>query len=244
MLDVRCPKCKEALDIPEALMDAHVRCPYCNQKFMVHADRSIEILTVSPWKRIWARVTLNDWCFEGRATRREYWRRVLLAFIVTGAMLLILYWIMYLSITKSLVNLFCVCSVLLLSVLIVVENIILMLPVTIRRFHDRDMSGWWYLWFLLLSCIPFIGWIAGIVGLAILGCMDGLPGPNRYGEDPKGRPRGQQTFSTFFNRPSSVESNAVESVETRLSKLRGLRDSGVLSESEYEAQRRKIIGSL
>ena len=46
------------------------------------------------------------------------------------------------------------------------------LAVSIRRMHDQDRSGWWIL-------CP----IANIIFLFI----DGTPGPNRFGPDPKGR---------------------------------------------------------
>ena len=46
------------------------------------------------------------------------------------------------------------------------------LAVSIRRMHDQDRSGWWIL-------VP----IANIIFLFI----DGTPGTNRFGPDPKGR---------------------------------------------------------
>lgn len=49
-------------------------------------------------------------------------------------------------------------------------SIIPSLAVSIRRMHDQDRSGWWIL-------CP----IANIIFLFI----DGTPGPNRFGEDPK-----------------------------------------------------------
>lgn len=51
--------------------------------------------------------------------------------------------------------------------------------VGVRRLHDTDRSGWW----LLLVLVPVLGWIA----LLVFMCTDGTPGPNSYGEDPKGR---------------------------------------------------------
>lgn len=51
-------------------------------------------------------------------------------------------------------------------------TIIPALAVSIRRMHDQDRSGWWIL-------VP----IANIIFLFI----DGTPGPNRFGPDPKGR---------------------------------------------------------
>ena len=50
--------------------------------------------------------------------------------------------------------------------------------VLVRRLHDINHSGWWW----LLVFIPIIGWIILIVFLA----SPGTPGPNRYGPSPYG----------------------------------------------------------
>lgn len=52
------------------------------------------------------------------------------------------------------------------------------LAVSVRRLHDSDKSGFW----LLLNFVPFGGLVIFIFDL-----IDGTPGPNRYGPDPKGR---------------------------------------------------------
>jgi uncharacterized membrane protein YhaH (DUF805 family) len=65
--------------------------------------------------------------------------------------------------------------------------------VTVRRLHDRDMSGWWYLGFIVLSLIPLIGFIVSIAFLVIL-FLPGTPGPNRFGADPKD-PAASQVFA-------------------------------------------------
>src|SRR6186997_963595 len=51
-------------------------------------------------------------------------------------------------------------------------TIIPAIAVSVRRMHDQDRSGWWIL-------CP----IANI----IFYCLDGTPGTNRFGPDPKGR---------------------------------------------------------
>ena len=51
------------------------------------------------------------------------------------------------------------------------------LAVSIRRLHDIDKSGWYY----LLVLIPIIGWI----WLIVLFATEGTRGPNKYGPDPK-----------------------------------------------------------
>lgn len=53
------------------------------------------------------------------------------------------------------------------------------LAVSIRRLHDTNRTGWW----LLLGLIPFLGALV----LLIFYLLDGTPGPNKYGPDPKGR---------------------------------------------------------
>ena len=51
------------------------------------------------------------------------------------------------------------------------------LAISIKRWHDRDKSGWW----VLIAFIPIIGWIWTIVEL---GFLPGTDGPNQYGDDP------------------------------------------------------------
>lgn len=72
-------------------------------------------------------------------------------------------------------------------------TIIPTIAVTVRRLHDRDMSGWWYLGFMVLSFIPLVGFIVSIAFLVIL-FLAGTPGPNRFGEDPKD-PLSAQVFA-------------------------------------------------
>lgn len=50
----------------------------------------------------------------------------------------------------------------------------------IKRFHDRDKSGWW----VLIAFVPLIGWIWYIIEC---GFLPGTSGPNRYGPDPLGK---------------------------------------------------------
>jgi uncharacterized membrane protein YhaH (DUF805 family) len=51
------------------------------------------------------------------------------------------------------------------------------IAVTVRRLHDTDRSGWWF----LIQLIPIVG---GIV-LLVFVCLEGTRGPNRFGADPK-----------------------------------------------------------
>ena len=65
-------------------------------------------------------------------------------------------------------------------------NLIPFLAVSVRRLHDQDRSGW----LMLLALIPVLGWFA----LLVLCLLDGTPGENRYGSDPK-KPWNADVFS-------------------------------------------------
>jgi uncharacterized membrane protein YhaH (DUF805 family) len=64
--------------------------------------------------------------------------------------------------------------------LAIVVSLVLIYPsvnIGIKRYHDRDKSGWW----VLITLIPIIGWIWYFIEA---GCLPGTPGPNQYGPDP------------------------------------------------------------
>ena len=48
----------------------------------------------------------------------------------------------------------------------------------VKRWHDRDKSGWWY----LISFVPIIGSLWAFIET---GFLPGTEGDNRYGPDPK-----------------------------------------------------------
>lgn len=54
------------------------------------------------------------------------------------------------------------------------------LAISIKRWHDRDKSGW----YVLVVLIPIVGPIWSFVET---GFLPGTPGPNRYGPDPLAR---------------------------------------------------------
>ena len=63
-----------------------------------------------------------------------------------------------------------------LSTIVVVLLFIPAITSQIRRFHDRDKSGW----FILVNFIPIVGWIFVLVMLV----EKGTPGKNRFGDYP------------------------------------------------------------
>ena len=101
--------------------------------------------------------------FSTRASRSEFWFWTLfavLASIAAGTIDRVLFPDAITSPVHSLVGL------------------ALFLPgmaVSIRRLHDLDRTGWWFL-------VAFT--VIGIILLIIWNCMPGTPGPNRFGPDP------------------------------------------------------------
>jgi len=57
----------------------------------------------------------------------------------------------------------------------------------IKRWHDRDKSGWW----VFIGLVPLIG---GLWVLVECGFLDGTQGPNKFGPSPKGIGAPQAVF--------------------------------------------------
>jgi uncharacterized membrane protein YhaH (DUF805 family) len=96
--------------------------------------------------------------FNGRARRKEYWMFTLFFMIIYYAVIGI--------------GAFMQSGLLLgLGGLFALGLLLPSIGVAVRRMHDVDKSGWFIL-------IPIYN--------LILACTEGTPGPNQYGEDPKG----------------------------------------------------------
>jgi uncharacterized membrane protein YhaH (DUF805 family) len=108
--------------------------------------------------------------FTGRATRAEYWK-----FFVLYEVLVTILSAAYVSYydsspygsTDFVAFVGFVLGVILLSVP--------MIAVSIRRLHDLDMPGWWFLMTLFIPPISLVIWFALMCGI-------GTNGDNRYGQ--------------------------------------------------------------
>jgi uncharacterized membrane protein YhaH (DUF805 family) len=104
--------------------------------------------------------------FSGRAARKEYWLFVLL-FLMLYAISLVL---------DLIVGTFHAPSGLgLLNSLVILGLVIPAIATTVRRLHDLNWSGWWY----LLTFIPFASLVFFVAFI-----FRGTVGPNRFGPDP------------------------------------------------------------
>ena len=106
--------------------------------------------------------------FSGRARRKEYWMFVLFN-VIFAILALSLDVVLGTAMEASFFGVFygLYCLFVLLPAL----------AVGVRRLHDTGRSGWW----ILISFIPVIGGIWYFV----LMVLDGDPGENQYGENPK-----------------------------------------------------------
>ena len=172
---------------------------------------------------------------RGRATRHEYWFTVvpITLFMLLLWGILVVYTISARYDRDGIVALFVMCII---GTLICFS---LLIPVNIRRLHDRNMSGWFLLAFSLGSLVPFVNIFVSITQFIIMGCLDGTIGPNDFGPDPKGRQ--PKNVSTAMASTSEIYK---EAPEDRLMKLLKLKEAGVLTEEEYEEKRRKILEEI
>jgi len=68
------------------------------------------------------------------------------------------------------------------------------LSVTVRRFHDHNVSGWWAIGLYVVGLIPYLGVLANLGMLWVL-VRGGTWGPNDYGPDPVNPWRNNATFA-------------------------------------------------
>lgn len=110
-----------------------------------------------------------DWqhllfAFDGRINRAKFW----LASLIVGAAMTILVMIAV-AVNSSLVWI--------LFAVVYIGAIWVGLAISIKRWHDRDKSGWW----ILIGLVPIIG---GLWALIETGFLPGTSGDNQYGPDP------------------------------------------------------------
>ncbi len=109
--------------------------------------------------------------FSGRARRMEYWMFVLF-YIIFGAVAVMLD--NALGLTMGQYGYGPIYGIYVLAMLIP------SLAVAVRRLHDTGRSGWW----ILIVFIPIIG----VIWLLVLMVLEGDPGENKYGPNPKAQP--------------------------------------------------------
>lgn len=107
----------------------------------------------------------NAFDFAGRSRRKEFWMFYLFNILAFLAVVLIGRLLFPERVTMTI---FCVYWLMVL---------IPSLSIHIRRLHDIGKSGWW----LLVMFIPVVGPLV----IFVFNLMNGFPGDNEYGVDPK-----------------------------------------------------------
>ena len=121
--------------------------------------------------------------FDGRMRRLHYW----LASFGAGFALSVFYLAVFMilfgiasttgDVSAAMSSPGMIIALLLLTLVYLVFAFWVSLAVQIKRWHDRDKSGWW----VLINFVPFIG---GIWALIECGFLEGTKGPNKFGPDP------------------------------------------------------------
>jgi len=104
--------------------------------------------------------------FSSRASRKEY-------FIFAVFYSIILYSLIFLDMLLGIPSLGGMSALTSIFILAMVSP---SLGVTVRRLHDTNRNGWWF----LLMFIPLIG----IIWFTVLLCLKGTEGENRFGIGP------------------------------------------------------------
>jgi len=105
----------------------------------------------------------NMFNYQGRASRSAYWWFALFQVLAWVGVLILAF--IFAAVHVPAVSI-------LLYVAAVIGSILVGLPLTVRRLHDTDRSGFWY----LIALVPF----GGIV-LLVFTLLEGTPGQNRFG---------------------------------------------------------------
>jgi len=102
--------------------------------------------------------------FQGRSSRSEFWYFVLFSGVLSGVA-----WGLDRALGTAAEGT---------GLFLRVAELVFLLPsisVAVRRLHDIDRTGWWYL-------IAMTG--VGLIVLIVFYCRRGTPGANRFGPEP------------------------------------------------------------
>ncbi|MCL1497790.1 DUF805 domain-containing protein [Xanthomonas nasturtii] len=114
--------------------------------------------------------------FNGRSRRKEYWMFALmqtLVLIVLTGLFAVAAAVMGSENNPGPVAWLIVAVMVIFVLALIVPGI----AVTVRRLHDQGKSGWFY----LICLVPYVGAFV----LLVFMCIEGVPNPNEYGENPK-----------------------------------------------------------
>ncbi len=183
---IHCPYCHEALQSDSEWVGQTTSCPFCHKQFTILQEQEdttvgeptsthcslVNTDRASCWRYFINCLTKKYCCFEGRASRKEYWSYQLILLLLLALIAIVTY-----VPFDKLEDVVCC-----LSVVLSVLTFVLILPgigVSIRRLHDVGCPGWVF----FLQFIPFISAITTTI-FFVLTLLPSQPHPNKYGDGP------------------------------------------------------------
>lgn len=169
---------------------------------------------------------------SGRATRGEFWRISLLSIVIYIMGGLLSYGIMYHGImaAEAVVLLLGMA----LSVMVHTLAFLLPLPTTVRRYHDLDMSGTWYLFFACLSVFV----LPALLNFILLGFVPGTRGSNRYGPPPT------DVAPIVVKKIQASSSSSPQLFKLRLERIEKMYAKKMISKQKYEQQKAALLAKI
>lgn len=192
--------------------------------------------------------------FKGRATRLEFWTVSVVFYSYS-----VIIFVLFLPLTEVVSEgIFSLLIFLFLFFVFWFES-----AIHIKRWHDRDKSGWW----MLIHLIPMIGFVWSVIDN---GFLRGTEGNNRFGEDPleisiNNKEEITATTSDKKEITSSEEAspgettsdkeeitsseeassdNGNDSPEDKLAKLSELKEKGLIDEDDYNSKKEEILKTI
>lgn len=156
--------------------------------------------------------------FSGRASRSEFWYSILFLCIVSGV----------LSAADQTGNL---------DELWFLATVLPSLAVTARRLHDTNRSGWLQ---LLVFCPP-VGTIALIVWCCQRPAEWDIAKPGAAALGPAGSGVASCPVGERYQPRTKAASEVIVTIDA-LERLAKLKDSGAITQEEFEAEKQKIFG--
>ena len=127
----------------------------------------------------WYRDAFKNYAvFTGRSRRAAFWFFQLFNAIVIFALVILASLLFALNGSEGL-GVFGILGILV-YILLSIYGLVIIFPtlaLSVRRLHDTDRSGWWF----LLNFVP-----VGNLVLLVFYVVDSTPGQNQYGPNPKG----------------------------------------------------------
>ncbi|MBA8833707.1 uncharacterized membrane protein YhaH (DUF805 family) [Rhizobium leguminosarum] len=119
--------------------------------------------------------------FSGRASRSEYWWFMLFYGLALLALIIPAFVLAFAFSGGGAVS--PIHYTVVIWLLFILAIFLPLISLQVRRFHDRNISGWWYLALFIGCYVPYVGLLAG-VAIFVVSVLPGTEGPNKFGADP------------------------------------------------------------